>query len=69
MNLNDTEVVWSILKERGYEKTSNPLEADLWFVVTCSVREGAEAKIWKKLHHIEKKKNARVFRQVNYERL
>ena len=25
----------------------------IWLLLTCSIREGAEDKIWKKLHHIE----------------
>ena len=56
MNVNDTEVVWSILEEKGYGKTTNPAEADIWLIVTCSIREGAEDKIWKKLHNISRKK-------------
>ena len=52
MNVNDTEVVWSILKSKGYEKTSNPKDADIWLLVTCSIREGAETKIWQKLNSI-----------------
>lgn len=52
MNVNDTEVVWSILEGRGYQRTLDPGQADIWLVVTCSIREGAEAKIWRKLHNI-----------------
>ena len=62
MNTNDAEVVWSILKQQGYEKTENPLDADVWLIVTCSIRESAETKIWKKLNYIRKKKSAKVFR-------
>ena len=55
MNVNDTEVVWSILQDMGYSRTINPLEADVWLIVTCAIREGAESKIWRKLHNISKK--------------
>ena len=57
MNVNDTEVVWSILEENGYSKTTNRAEADVWLIITCSIREGAESKIWRKLHNISRKKS------------
>ena len=64
MNVNDTEVVWSILEENGYSKTTNPAEADVWLIMTCSIREGAESKIWRKLHNISlKKSNLGPFRK------
>jgi tRNA A37 methylthiotransferase MiaB len=34
----------AILESSGYSRTSNPTEADVWLVVTCSIREGAENK-------------------------
>lgn len=64
MNVNDTEVVWSILHESGFTKTNNLAEADIWLLVTCSIRDGAEKKIWKKLNHIYLKKKANVYRSV-----
>ena len=45
MNVNDAEVVWAIMEDQGYTRTLNPSEADVWLVVTCSIREGAEAKV------------------------
>lgn len=57
MNVNDTEVVWSILEEKGYVRTLIPTEADVWLIVTCSIRDGAESKIWKKLKNISRKKS------------
>lgn len=45
MNFNDTEVVWSILKAQGYQKTQELKEADVILIVTCSIREGAETKV------------------------
>jgi len=53
MNVNDTEVVWSILESRGYARTTNSREADVWLIVTCSIRDGAEQKIWRKLKNIK----------------
>ena len=59
MNVNDTEVVWSILQSQGYSKTTNPAEADVYLIVTCSIREGSESKIWRKLHRIALKKSGK----------
>jgi tRNA A37 methylthiotransferase MiaB len=44
MNVSDAELVMAILESSGYSRTSNPTEADVWLVVTCSIREGAENK-------------------------
>jgi len=64
MNVSDTEVVWSILEEQGYTRTLNPKEADVWLIVTCSIRDGAERKIWNKLTHINRKKKVGDFRKT-----
>ncbi|XP_053396427.1 mitochondrial tRNA methylthiotransferase CDK5RAP1-like isoform X2 [Mercenaria mercenaria] len=52
MNTNDTEIAWSILQEKGYQRTANISEADVVLVMTCAIREGAEQKIWRKLKHL-----------------
>lgn len=49
MNVNDTEIVWSILKSAGFAKTDTLDKADVILVMTCAIREGAETKIWNKL--------------------
>ncbi|MDA8596050.1 tRNA (N6-isopentenyl adenosine(37)-C2)-methylthiotransferase MiaB [Flavobacteriaceae bacterium] len=49
MNMNDSEIVASILAEEGYNTTSNMAEADLVLVNTCSIREKAEQTIRKRL--------------------
>lgn len=59
MNTNDTEVVWSILKANGYNKCDDPNEADIIMLVTCAIREGAETKIWNRLHHLKVMKSKR----------
>lgn len=46
MNVNDTEVVFSILADAGYERTENIAEADVIMANTCSVRDNAEQRIW-----------------------
>lgn len=45
MNVNDTEVVWSILKENDFVKVDEIKQADVILIVTCAIREGAEAKV------------------------
>lgn len=50
MNVNDTEIVWSILKSHGYMRTLNKKEADIILIVTCAIRDNAEQKIWTKLN-------------------
>lgn len=66
MNVNDTEIVWSILKSNNYTKTNTREEADVILVMTCAIREGAESKIWSHLDHLRglKKRQAKLNRQV-----
>ena len=49
MNLNDTEIVASILSDEGYNTTHLLEEADLVLVNTCSIREKAEQTVRKRL--------------------
>ncbi|CAK9816191.1 CDK5RAP1-like protein [Anthophora quadrimaculata] len=58
MNVNDTEVIWSILKSHGYKKVERSEEANIILLVTCSIRDSAEQKIWNKLTNLnyERKK-------------
>uniref|UniRef100_A0A2I3TEE9 Mitochondrial tRNA methylthiotransferase CDK5RAP1 n=1 Tax=Pan troglodytes TaxID=9598 RepID=A0A2I3TEE9_PANTR len=59
MNVNDTEIAWSILQKSGYLRTSNLQEADVILLVTCSVREKAEQTIWNRLHQLKALKTRR----------
>lgn len=45
MNVNDTEIVWSILRANGYEKAMTANEADVVLLMTCSIRDKAESKV------------------------
>lgn len=45
MNVNDTEIVWAILRENGFAKTDTITDANVVLVVTCAIREGAEDKV------------------------
>ena len=49
MNVADSEVVASVMQMAGYEVTDDPNEADAVFLNTCSVRENAENKIFRRL--------------------
>ena len=46
MNVADTEVVFSILRKAGYERTERMEDADVILANTCSVRDNAEQRIW-----------------------
>ncbi len=49
MNMNDSEIVASILDKEGYNTTQILEEADLVLVNTCSIREKAETTIRRRL--------------------
>lgn len=49
MNMNDSEIVASILKEEGFNTTQNLEDADLVLVNTCSIREKAETTVRNRL--------------------
>ncbi len=49
MNVADSEVVASVMQMAGYESTEDESEADAVFLNTCSVRENAENKIYRRL--------------------
>lgn len=52
MNVNDTEIIWSILKQNNFLKTNEVKEADVVLLVTCAIRESAETKIWHRLKEL-----------------
>jgi len=49
MNLADSEVVVSILRDEGFTVSSRMDQADLILVNTCSIRDNAEQRIWGRL--------------------
>ncbi|XP_069351535.1 mitochondrial tRNA methylthiotransferase CDK5RAP1 isoform X2 [Eulemur rufifrons] len=64
MNVNDTEIAWSILQKSGYLRTSHLQEADVILLVTCSIREKAEQTIWNRLHQLKALKTRRPRSQM-----
>lgn len=56
MNFSDSEIVASILKNEGFSTTQNFKEADVIFVNTCAIREGAEQKVRNRLNEFKQSK-------------
>lgn len=59
MNTNDAEVVSSILQKSNYQIVKDLHDAEIILMVTCSIRDNAEQKIWNKL---------KVYRQLKHRR-
>ena len=59
MNVNDTEVVFSILSRHGYDRTEDIGEADVIMANTCSVCDNAEQRIWGRLEVFNQHKQHR----------
>ncbi len=62
MNMNDSEIVASILTKEGFNTTQSLEDADLVLVNTCSIREKAEQTIRKRLqkYNAVKKTNSKM---------
>ena len=62
MNVNDSEVVLSVLQKAGYALCESLSEANVILVNTCSIRDNAEQRIWGRLDVFlqEKKKRKNV---------
>ena len=62
MNVADSELVESILKKEGFQKSDNLDSADAIFVNTCSIRDHAEEKVNSQLGRYDqiKQKNPSV---------
>lgn len=62
MNFNDSEIVASILHEKGYGATANMEEANLVLINTCSIRDKAEQTVRHRLMHFKglKKRNRQL---------
>ena len=49
MNFSDSEIVASILQEKGFETTNDFSNADVVLINTCSIRENAEQRVRNRL--------------------
>ncbi|MGD9856430.1 MAG: MiaB/RimO family radical SAM methylthiotransferase, partial [Planctomycetaceae bacterium] len=56
MNVLDSELVVAALRQRGYELTADPQEADTLLFNTCSVRELAEQKTYSSVGRFKRAK-------------
>ncbi len=59
MNVNDSEVILSILQDAGYALTENIDEANVILANTCSIRDNAEQRIWGRIDQFKLQKRKR----------
>jgi tRNA-2-methylthio-N6-dimethylallyladenosine synthase len=59
MNFSDSEIVASIMKENGFDTTSDFEQADVIFLNTCSIREKAELTVRKRLSQFNSLKKSK----------
>ena len=59
MNLADSEVVASIMANKGYQTTQEMKDADIIFVNTCAIRDNAEAHVWGRLKEMRPYKRSK----------
>ncbi|XP_020099915.1 CDK5RAP1-like protein [Ananas comosus] len=73
MNINDMEIVLSIMKNAGYQETvEDPESAEIIFINTCAIRDNAEQKVWQRLNYFwflkrEWKSNVAVGRSKSFQ--
>ncbi|MBR2127424.1 MAG: tRNA (N6-isopentenyl adenosine(37)-C2)-methylthiotransferase MiaB [Bacteroidales bacterium] len=58
-NVNDSEVILSILQDAGYVLTENMNDADVILANTCSIRDNAEQRIWGRIDQFRLQKRNR----------
>ncbi|MEX2513707.1 MAG: tRNA (N6-isopentenyl adenosine(37)-C2)-methylthiotransferase MiaB [Cyclobacteriaceae bacterium] len=57
MNFSDSEIVASIMKQHGFDTTSECSQADVIFLNTCSIRDKAEQTVRKRLSRFNQQKS------------
>jgi len=60
MNVNDSERIVSMMAENGYKHSSTISEADMILLNTCSVRGGAEEKVYNRVENFKVLKKNRA---------
>ena len=62
MNVNDSEVILSVLQENGYSLTEDMNKADVILCNTWSIRDNAEQRIWGRIEQfrLQKRRNPAV---------
>jgi len=56
MNVSDSEIVASVLRDAGYGLTHDPLQADVVLLNTCAIRENAEQRVRRRLEFFRARK-------------
>ncbi|XP_054717651.1 mitochondrial tRNA methylthiotransferase CDK5RAP1-like [Uloborus diversus] len=64
MNVNDTEIILAIMEKSGFIISKDIHDTDVIFIMTCAIREGAEQKIWKRLHYLRSLKKPKSRRSL-----
>jgi tRNA-2-methylthio-N6-dimethylallyladenosine synthase len=59
MNVADSERIARTLNEHGHRQVGTAQDADVVLLTSCSVRQGAEDRLWGELGHLGKLKKAR----------
>ena len=59
MNVNDSEVILSILQDAGYALTEDIEKAQIILANTCSIRDNAEQRIWGRIDQFKLQKRKR----------
>ena len=60
MNEYDSEIVKTVLADRGYELVDSLNDADIVLLNTCSIRENANRKSYGRVHRIKHPRNGRA---------
>lgn len=56
MNFSDSEIVASIMKDKGFSIVDNYMEADIILMNTCSIRDNAEQRVLNRLNEFKSRK-------------
>ncbi|CAG2166141.1 unnamed protein product [Oppiella nova] len=64
MNVNDTQIATTILKNSGYDIVDDINKASIVMLMTCAIRENAESKVWAKLKELSQLKSSGRIRQI-----
>lgn len=59
MNVNDSEVILSMMQEAGYTLTDDMDQANVILANTCSIRDNAEQRVWGRIDQFRQQKKKR----------
>lgn len=64
MNFSDSEIVASLMQDKGYEIIDESENADIVFINTCSIRDNAEQRVRKRLRELKSLKKKNPFMKI-----